>query len=237
MTIRLLVWAGVKVVFGIVQSSLLRLGVQLQILELDVAALGLCDVDHLLADLLLEETQNSLWCHHSLVVFGILELTEGFVIKDERHDPFGHGSNILILARLADVHLRLEYPLDTDSLIEHNVEVRDLKLELSGPLPVLRSSGGDLVEQLLHKTANYHALLLRKTILRCLFGVGIGCGEIAEGVDHVHQSHHLNQNLIVDLIGFFANGITFSGIELPLVLGINYREIGRFEKSRHFTLL
>lgn len=101
----------------------------------------------------------------------------------------------------------------------------------------MRSSCWDLVEQLLHKSTDDHTLLLRKLILRSTFRIGTRCGEIAKSVDHVHKSHHLNQNLIVNLVSFFTNGVTLSGVKRPLVLGINYWEVRLLEKSGHFTLL
>jgi hypothetical protein len=41
----------------------------------------------------------------------------------------------------------------------------------------------------------------------------------------------------VNLVGFFTNGVTLSGVKRPLVLGINYWEVRLLEKSGHFTLL
>ena len=228
MTGRLLVWAGVEVVLRVVQCSLLRMGVHLKIFELDlINTLGFCDIDHLITDLLLEETQNSLWRHHSLVVLRILELAESVIIKNDRHNPLGHRGDVLVLTRLADVHLGLENPLDTDSIVKHDVEVGNLILELRCSLLILRSSCWDLVEQLLHKSTDDHTLLLGKLILDSTFRiVGTRCGEITKSVDHVHNSHHLNQNLIVNLVSFFTDGVTFSGVKLLLVLGINNWEVG-----------
>lgn len=210
--------------------------IHLEALELDVAALHFGDVEHLLADLLLEETEDSLGRHHSLVVLRILELAVGFVVEDQRHDSLRHRGDVLVLARLADVHLGLEDPLDTDSLVEHDVEVRNLILELGGSLLVMWPSRWDLVEQLLHQPTDDHALLLGELVPRSTFLVGAGCGEIAEGVDHVHEGHHLNQNLVVDLVSFLCDGITLSGIKRSLVLGINYGEVGLLQKFGHLTL-
>ena len=100
------------------------------------------------------------------------------------------------MTRLADVHVVLENSLTSDSFFQHMVEVLKLKFELRGSLLFIRSSRWDLIEKLLYKTTDDHTLLLGKFILmlgsvvrfRSIFG------GITEGVDHVHNSHHFQQN-------------------------------------------
>ena len=165
------------------------------------------------------------------MVHRILGLTVCFIIKNKIHDFLGHRGGILLLSRLADVHVVLENSLAGDSFFKHMVEVLKLKFELRGSLLFIRSSRWDLIQQLLHKTTDYHTLLLGKFILmlgsvvwfRSIFR------RIAEGVDHVHNSHHFQQNWVMDLISFYTNGVSISGINLFLILGIDYWEVGLFD--------